>query len=234
MIINSIINLLTNEIESRCWSNKSLSILLILIVLSFGASSLFIDYNNIIEQLISFSIICTFLIISIFIINLKIEYSSFGLLKTNTRYLLWIPIIYLIILILFTLILPIWELILTKFLGIEIEPQEILLELNNIDNPLHLSLFIFTSVIIAPVYEELLFRGIVLPKLLNRFSHIKSIIISSMIFSILHFHFPALLPLFILSVVLSYLYLITGSLWSSIFLHALFNGVTVAIFLSIN
>ena len=234
MIINSILNLLTNEIENRCWSNKSLSLLLILIIFSFGGSSLFINYNNIIEQLISFSIICTFLIISIFIINLKIEFSSFGLLKIKISYFLWIPAIYILVLILFALILPIWELVLTKFLGIEIKPQEILLELNNIDKPLHLTLFIFTSVIIAPIYEELLFRGIILPKLLNRFGHIKSIMISSIIFSILHFHFPALLPLFILSVVLSYLYLITGSLWSSIFLHALFNGITVAIFLFIN
>jgi len=57
-----------------------------------------------------------------------------------------------------------------------------------------------------------------------------AIIITSLLFASIHdfWMFP---PIFLLSLCLGYLYERTGSLWSSITLHALFNGTQTAVFL---
>ena len=228
------LSILVKEIENRAWSTKSLSFLLGLIIIFFSVSSLFVNYENIIQQLLVFSVICILLCFFVFGVNIHIEHSTFGLSYYKFYYLKWIPIVYILTILSLVFLMPLWEFFLTHVINIEIEPQDILNELKNLNKPLHLILFIFTSVIVAPLYEELIFRGIIFPKLLENFSFNKSMLISSLIFAVLHLHVPALLPLFILSIVLCYLYVVTGTLWCCISLHALFNAVTVTIYLLIN
>ncbi len=84
--------------------------------------------------------------------------------------------------------------------------------------------------ILPGIGEELIFRGIIQKELLT---HIKSpyvaILLSSIIFSALHFQFEGFIPRFMLGMVLGLLFYWTGSLWVSMAVHAFNNGMQVLI-----
>ncbi len=86
---------------------------------------------------------------------------------------------------------------------------------------------IFTAVVAAPVFEEIVFRGILFPWLVRRAGLWPGIVCVSFFFAGLHMHLPSLLPLFLLSVMFCVAYARTQSLWVPIGMHALFNGVTI-------
>ena len=89
-------------------------------------------------------------------------------------------------------------------------------------------LMVFFAVVLTPVFEELVFRGLLQSYLRNLgYGPWMSILIASILFSILHplMHLPALL---VLSAAMGYAYEKSGSLLRSIFIHFLFNGVTIA------
>ncbi|MFC1453709.1 lysostaphin resistance A-like protein [Verrucomicrobiota bacterium] len=87
------------------------------------------------------------------------------------------------------------------------------------------------AVVVAPLVEEVLFRGILLPVLMKKMGAGTAVVASSLIFAGIHQHLPSFAPLFILAVVLSMLYIYSGSLWTPIVLHAVFNGVSICILL---
>ncbi len=97
--------------------------------------------------------------------------------------------------------------------------------------PLRITVVI-TTVIIAPVFEEMLFRGL-FQTMLRSFLYKPwlSILISSVLFASVHQmgHWPAL---FVLAICLGYAYEKSGSLFRPIFIHALFNGINIAATLS--
>ena len=80
-------------------------------------------------------------------------------------------------------------------------------------------------VIVAPIAEELLFRGYLLGKLRKYAPLWISILITSVLFAIVHFAWNVGLDVFALSIVLCVLRVVSGSLWPSIMLHMLKNGV---------
>ncbi len=91
--------------------------------------------------------------------------------------------------------------------------------------------FALLAVVIAPVVEELLFRGVLLPAL-TRYAGVKPAIVAvSVLFALVHGHLPSAVPLFILSAALSLAYIYRGSLVTSIAMHAFFNGMTIAVIL---
>jgi len=98
--------------------------------------------------------------------------------------------------------------------------------------PVRGSLF-FIAVVIAPVFEEVFFRGILLPFLVRRIGLTAGIVLVSAAFAGLHGHLPSLLPLFLLSAAFSLAYARTQSLLVPIGMHAAFNGVTVVLLLMI-
>lgn len=91
--------------------------------------------------------------------------------------------------------------------------------------------FALLAVVIAPVVEELLFRGVLLPAL-TRYAGVKPAIVAvSVLFALVHGHLPSAVPLFILSAALSLAYIYRGSLITSIAMHAFFNSMTIAVIL---
>ena len=58
-------------------------------------------------------------------------------------------------------------------------------------------------------------------------------LLSSVVFSLIHFDFSGFLPRILLGMFLGYLFYYSGSLWTSIFAHALNNGSQV-IFMYLN
>lgn len=83
------------------------------------------------------------------------------------------------------------------------------------------------AVLIAPVVEELLFRGILLTALFKARTFLSAALISGAYFALVHFHAPSFLPLLALSVAFSAGYASTGSILTPIIMHALFNLTSV-------
>lgn len=86
-------------------------------------------------------------------------------------------------------------------------------------------LFLIVVGLVAPLLEEIIFRGFLFGTLRNSFGPWRSMVYSSLLFAALHQSLVAFLPIFFLAMVLAYLYEKTGSLWPSIILHMLNNTV---------
>ncbi len=88
---------------------------------------------------------------------------------------------------------------------------------------------IFTIVIagvIAPIMEELIFRGFILNRFLVKYNASNAVIFSSILFGILHFE--AFLSALIFSAIMCLLYLHTHSLWVPIIVHVCNNLLVLA------
>ncbi len=82
---------------------------------------------------------------------------------------------------------------------------------------------------LAPLSEELYFRGLVYPVFRNRWGVASGMLVSSVFFAILHFDPIRFLPLVLGGIGLAYIYERSGSIVSSIFAHGLWNGVMVCL-----
>lgn len=80
--------------------------------------------------------------------------------------------------------------------------------------------------VVAPVCEEWLFRGIILKGLLTRYSPLKAIVWSAVIFAVIHLNPWQGIPAFIIGLILGWLYWHTRSLRYCIFVHAVNNAAS--------
>jgi CAAX protease family protein len=97
-------------------------------------------------------------------------------------------------------------------------------------------LFVIGAVILAPIVEELLFRGVLLRALLRRAQPVTAVLGSAVIFALVHYvgdpnTLPFLPALTGLGAVLAVVALRSGDLSTSIFIHAGFNLTTTILFL---
>jgi membrane protease YdiL (CAAX protease family) len=90
-----------------------------------------------------------------------------------------------------------------------------------------LGIFFFTAAIAAPVFEEFLFRGFLLPSLTRYLSVWGAILVSSLLFAIAHLSLSEVLPLFALGIVLGMVYTRSRNLLAPILLHSLWNSGTL-------
>lgn len=81
------------------------------------------------------------------------------------------------------------------------------------------------AVIVAPVAEELLFRGVLYPALKQNGYARTAIWATSLLFAATHMNLMAFIPLCVLAFVLTALYEFTDNLLSAITAHSLFNAV---------
>lgn len=83
----------------------------------------------------------------------------------------------------------------------------------------------FTLIILAPIAEEILFRGYFLGALLKEHKTWVAILVVSIMFGLVHGSWNVGLDTFALSLVLCSLRITTGSLWPGILVHMLKNSV---------
>jgi len=79
------------------------------------------------------------------------------------------------------------------------------------------------AIVLAPVAEESLFRGVLYPAIKQAGYPRLALWGTSLIFAVIHVNVATLLPLFVLAVVLAVLYEKTGNLLAPILAHGLFN-----------
>lgn len=95
-----------------------------------------------------------------------------------------------------------------------------------------LSIFFLTASVAAPLFEELMFRGFLLPSLTRYLPVWGAIAASSFLFAIAHRSLSEFLPLMTLGIVLGVVYTRSRNLLSSMLLHSLWNsGTLLSLFL---
>lgn len=87
------------------------------------------------------------------------------------------------------------------------------------------------AVLVAPLAEEIMFRGFLFGVLKRYTDTYFAGLVSAILFAAVHVHVGFFLPLFALGVIFVIAYETTGCLLVSIFMHALFNGGQVVVML---
>jgi membrane protease YdiL (CAAX protease family) len=152
------------------------------------------------------------------------DYEEFAFRWIGTRKtFLWIIMSYL-----FYLGLSIFLIEIFYNLGIEsfgFEKQRSLFEIFGTDI-VGVLFAIFVAIIIAPIVEEIFFRGFILQTLVKRISAFWGVVLTALIFAAVHFEFRSIMPLLILSFILNIIFVKTRSIWPCIIFHIFNNTVT--------
>ena len=99
---------------------------------------------------------------------------------------------------------------------------------NDLVNPrpdlLNFLYLVISGVMLVPIIEELIFRGVILNRLNNKVNFIYAIIISSVLFSLFH-GFGRLIPTFFFGLCMCVVYLKTNNITIPIIIHFLNNAI---------
>ena len=90
---------------------------------------------------------------------------------------------------------------------------------NNLINPFNHTVLFFGSIILGPLLEEIIFRGIILKGFLSTYNPKKSIILSAVIFALAHVHPTKIFGALMSGVFFGWIYSKTRSLGNCILLH---------------
>lgn len=151
-------------------------------------------------------------------------------LKTIPLFLMLLPVIWAASLI-WTGILSIFE-----AAGVidELAPQQLITLFQGGGDPLAIALLVICAVVMAPIVEEVIFRGCIYRFLKSQSSLLTAQIISGCVFASMHANLLSFVPLVVVGVVLARVYEKTGHLMVAIWFHAFFNAFSLLmLFLSI-
>ena len=84
---------------------------------------------------------------------------------------------------------------------------------------------ILTTIVMAPILEEILFRGVIQGSAMSRFGAMRAIFISSAVFGLIHIMPQQVIYAFVVGLVLGYVYWKTKSIMSVIAIHAFNNSL---------
>lgn len=89
-----------------------------------------------------------------------------------------------------------------------------------------LNLILITAVFVAPITEEMLFRGVLQGTLEVRSNLNRAVLWTAVIFTILHFNFEQILSLWLLALLLSFVTWRVDSILPAILIHMIINGLS--------
>lgn len=114
-------------------------------------------------------------------------------------------------------------------LGIDTQGDQIYKAFSQIRSPFWLMV---TGAVIAPLVEEIFFRGFLFQGFRQKYGWVRAILLSSLVFAAAHLELVAFIPTFLLGCVLAYIYHRSNSLWPGIIFHAAFNSFSlIAVYL---
>jgi hypothetical protein len=107
--------------------------------------------------------------------------------------------------------------------GLQIQP-----ELQQIfDGAAFPAVLFFGGAVVAPVVEEIFFRGFVFTGLRGKWGWPTAALASAGLFALAHVLPTSFLPIFILGLIFAWLYQVSGSIWPAILMHMLTNSVAL-------
>lgn len=152
--------------------------------------------------------------------------------RMGWRALLWTSVTTLIVALpVITLVSLAWTALL-KAVGLPAQPQDLIGILSSVQSPAVLIAMLFVACVLAPLNEELLFRGVVFRSLRLRFGRGIALAVSGLLFGAMHFNLAGFVPLALLGVALAIAYEHSGDIRVPIIAHALFNVNTTLVVLS--
>ena len=107
--------------------------------------------------------------------------------------------------------------------GITLEKQEVMDLLHNSKSSALILVFVPMAAIVAPVSEELFFRGMLFRFMRASAPRWLALLIPAVLFGLSHFNLAAFLPLVVLALVFSFAYERTGRIGTTMVAHGLFN-----------
>lgn len=118
-----------------------------------------------------------------------------------------------------------------ELLGVEDPSQEAVKMLKETKDPVTFGMMALVACVGAPLAEEVVFRGYIYGAVKKLSNIWFAVLFSGLFFAAVHMNLASMLPLFVLGVALAVVYEATGSLWTPIAVHFLFNGVNVGFML---
>ena len=182
-------------------------LLFIAMVISAPFVFLFSNWEEQTQSQIIYSIICCSFLFIVGAINRKRKNCIFGYYSKRLDFL-WLAL----------LIVGIIQL----FISI---PCRTLISDNTTAGSVDSNVMIFGSIIVAPILEESIFRGVLLRGLLTRNSAPVSVILSSVIFALIHVHLFQVVPAFLLGLLFGIVFVRSHSLLYTMILHFAANSI---------
>ena len=121
---------------------------------------------------------------------------------------------------------------LLAILHLPTEPQDLLAIFGDGHSRLVFAGMIVVACVVAPVNEELIFRGAIFRSVNQRFGRIVGLVFSSVFFGTIHGNWAGALPLAVLGAALALAYERSGDLRVNIVIHGLFNLNTILMLVS--
>lgn len=83
-----------------------------------------------------------------------------------------------------------------------------------------------TTVVAAPLLEEILFRGIIQQEISNSYGKVRGVVMAAAVFGIVHIIPQQVINAFFIGIILGYIYIKSGSLTPAILIHAVNNAIS--------
>ncbi|NLO89132.1 MAG: CPBP family intramembrane metalloprotease [Clostridia bacterium] len=122
-------------------------------------------------------------------------------------------------------------LLVSLLVPVEPKPQPFAELLLKADTPFEIFVPFFIGSFLAPLGEEVFFRGFAYPALRKRFGVVAGIVITALFFAALHFDAVRFIPIALGGIGLTWLYENTGSIITPIIAHSLWNTLMLVLLL---
>jgi membrane protease YdiL (CAAX protease family) len=116
-------------------------------------------------------------------------------------------------------------------LKVPIQAEKFLGIITNLGDP---TTFLITGILIAPLFEETIFRGFFFTGLRQKLGWKKAALVTSALFAFCHLQLAALIPTFVIGLIFCYLYQRSESIWPGIILHTLVNAFGLCLLVILN
>ena len=90
-------------------------------------------------------------------------------------------------------------------------------------------ILIISVAVVAPIYEEIIFRGILLKGMAKKMNPTVALVVSAVFFALVHMNIPQGINAFLLGLVIGFIYLRTESIYLSIFAHFINNVLALSV-----
>jgi membrane protease YdiL (CAAX protease family) len=226
--------LLSSNLVEQSWSSRQvgavLGIFLFFYLLASGVGSFFLEEQQSRVRLIVALVVDGFMFLAIAVVlrfwRRKSWAKSFGVGDSDLwKLFLGIPL-YLALLPFLVIAGELTEWIYRLFSGMDPALQDAGQVLVQGDRSLQIA-YAAVAIFVAPIFEEIFFRGILFPFLAQRLGVMQGAVVLSLLFAGIHFHLASFPALFLLSLALCGTYWRSGSLWPGIGLHMAQNAIAI-------